>query len=479
MSLLQELAKRNMQGGVGVHGLVSLESAAADAGREAAAEIYALQGHAEESQAVTDEIKQSAVLSDGLETLVDETVDAYGKEGIDERGAELLRISVECLIRAAGLPLHVDAVVPSFESGQSRSDYSIEAEAKKASIISRLVEFLKTAWMKLVSVVRRFYSKMITSTSSVGKYIDNVKARVDKVEGKTPDRNIKVSKKVAQIFGGKAGQKPSLDVLLHGTMNVYAGFVRDVQGDLGEIAKIKRLTASSSEADVQAWLGELDKHALSKANTGLMRLDNRQFANGWRFQVSHTARVGNTNTGNDSTDNRAPLAGASASIKHTPDANAVREIPFPSVPQMQETMKIAKDAVTSLKKVEDIVKVWIENADVAVRVLTNISKHHEGKEFILDKKQHAAVGRTVKSYLAMNDIYGKAYILTLPVMLDQIRSIVRVVDACVWHAKGGDVKDHNPIAGHLGHDGDGHKPVSTPEEHDYHPFEEVKKGEHA
>ena len=479
MSLLNELAKRNLHGGVGVAGLVSLESAAVDSGRLAATEIYELQQIAEETQGIGAEIKQGAVLSDGLDTLVDETIDAYGAAGIDERGADLMRISVECLIRASGLPLHVDAVVPSFESGQKFSDYSAEAEAKKDSIISRLVEFLKNAWLRLIAVVRRFTSKIVTSTDGVAKYIEAVKARVDKAQGTTPDRTIKVSNKVAQIFGGKAGAKPALDTLLHGTMNVYAGFIRDVQSELGGVTKIKRLTANSTEADVQQWLGEMDSAALTKANTGILKLDDRQFANGWRFQVSHTARVGTTQVGDDKGDNRAPLVGATASIKATPDANATREIPFPSVPQMKSTISVAQAAVGDLKKIEGLINQWLENANVAVRVLTHIGKNHDSNPIVLDKKKHAAVSSTIKSYIAMNEIYGKAYVLTLPVMLDQIRAIVRVVDACVGSTKRADIKEVSPHAGLLGHDGASHKPVSTPEEHDHHPFEEVKKGEHA
>ena len=474
MSLYQDLVNRNMHAsGIGVAGVLSLESAAIAACDVARSDIEELHAINEDSQRISGEIHQGAVLSSGIDNLIDDTIEAYGKDGIDERGAELMRLSVEALIRASGLPLHIDAVVPSFEKGVKFTDYSVEAEEKKNGIIQRLLSFLRSAWERLTVVVKRYYDKLRTSTTSLETYVKAVDARVGKLSGATPDKTIKINEKIALVLAGEAPGRA-----LTNTVTTYAKFTAGVQADLGAVGAIPKLSLPASEAQVGAWLTKLDEALGGSWMTGLQRLANAAFATGHRFEVTHSAAVGSLQE--HGTD-RTPLVGATAKVVADTSAKHPTEVHFPTLGELKEAAGVAVHSVESLKKVEDIVGKWISGSTAAVGTLklieTNFNNNIQASIVArMNTEQNKKAIAALKSHMAANDIFGKAYTLTLPIVMDQIRTVTRFVDSCSSHVAHAALKDVKSAGGSS-------NPRLTHQEgehsHEYTPFTEVKSKEHA
>lgn len=472
-SLVKSLAQRNIAGGVGVSHILSLESAAVDAQSDVVQNIEQLHEATQEIVAHGDDAHKAAVLGDGIDTLVDNTIDAYKDSQIDERGAELLRVSVECLIRAAGLPLHVDAVVPSFENAK-RGDYSTEAEVKKKGIIARLVAFLRESWQRLVAVVRRWIAHLKGSSDSLVKYVAAVKARTTNLQGAAKDRKIKLAPKVAQNLVDLNGHAQTPDKAIHNSIAIYARYVGTVQSSLGKVAKVPPLSFPTTDEKVNLWDNHMSTELGDSATTGLKHLASIVYLPGRKFEVKHTEANGSMMVkGNLFTPDRShtvarPLIGATVSVSEDHPKSLPTEIAVLSVQEIHATVSAAEAAITDIKQVEDIVAKWISASDVATKILANIEKGVAAEP--VQTPAHANNLTVFRSVMAANEIYGKAYTLTIPHAIELVRTNLTIADKCISYIKHGEIKEVKAEKAaaqpRVGHD---HKE----EEHEYTDFEPV------
>lgn len=99
-------------------------------------------------------------------------------EAATEAQANLYRLSVESVLRAAGLDYHINLVAPSFEASK---DYSAEAEEKSGSVFSRVMTWLSGLLNKLVEAVKNFIGRFRKAGAASEARHTEMKAEADKV----------------------------------------------------------------------------------------------------------------------------------------------------------------------------------------------------------------------------------------------------------------------------------------------------------
>lgn len=101
---------------------------------------------------------------------------------ITEREAQLYQVSVESIMIAAGLPLPVSMLAPSFESSAT---YSAEADDKKIGILARIWAWIKEAGAALMERIRKMLGMRYHQSIEISKTIEGMLVDVDRLsEGK-------------------------------------------------------------------------------------------------------------------------------------------------------------------------------------------------------------------------------------------------------------------------------------------------------
>lgn len=431
MSFTQQLAARNIgMAGVNIGNLLSLESAAYDAHEESVVAIDELHEAAAAVDLPIGEMQQMSELDHNIDSLISATVDAYGADGIDERGAELMHMSVESLLRASKLNLPAAAIVPSFEKGSTRSEYTTEAEEKKEGVLRRIFQWLAKAFASMTASVMQFISKLRTTTGTVEKYVQAVKARAAKATGAVKTGKIKVGATGAWLLDTQ-GHPTDPVTAITGARHDYLSFIHGAESELGDVARLT--LPGASDAQIKMWLNNLDKALGEKYSTGLLRLDNVRFLPGKRFKVSHTAPVGTgaKNQFGEHSKLNTPLIKAEASVVDEKPSTTTTEVDYLTVTQIHQGLDIALDMVQKVKKIESVVDKYVDNAKTASKYLSNLD-HHFATDLGVNQQLGAegvtAVRNGVRSHLAANAIYAKVYTLTLPLALTCIRSITTLFD---------------------------------------------------
>lgn len=403
-TLIKSLVQRNMVGGVGNHALISLESAAIESHGDVEKDLAELHEVSADTAGAVEDSSKAALLSSGLDNLIDQTIDAYKGGEVDERGAELLELSIECLIKASGLPLHVRAVVPAFESAKC-ANYSTEAEAKKAGVVARLMAFLRDGWLRMVAAAKRFISGLRGTSASLEKYVAAVQARsVHMTEGS--GGKLKVNGKIIQAMAGK---RPAAAITAG--LTEYTKFSMQVNMDLGGVASIKPLASrSDAEADGK-WLVAQQEGLGAAIHNGLPKLKSFEFLPGHTFSVTHGTGVG-------------PMVGADAAVTVAP-APASAEVAGLSSAEVKATLHAATEAISHLKEMSNSVNGWISASERAIPKLSAGIAHLEKAP---QEDDVPSVMASMKALLAANVIYAKAYTLTLPHVLSMIHSNVAFAD---------------------------------------------------
>jgi hypothetical protein len=180
-----------------------------------------------------EEVSKASVASGAIENLVDQTIDTYGADGITEQGAAVLQASMESVLKAAGINIPVGVVVPSFENGISRTDYSTEAEEKKEGIIKRILKWLADAYTAVIDSVGNFFGRFFVTAGRVKKYVEKVKAKVGSQKGDGNAAEISLGGEAIFIDGGN----PSAS--LNKNVEVFQKFVTRWAGTFGAVADVK------------------------------------------------------------------------------------------------------------------------------------------------------------------------------------------------------------------------------------------------
>lgn len=163
----------------------SLESAIVEAAATADGNIESLFDIATTVDQHVGEISTGICVADSLTDVVDNTIALYGEGGIDEQGAELLRISVESILKVGGVNIPVEMVAPSFES--VTGNYSTEVATQKGNVISRIMTWLHAALQSISDSMKSFWLRLTTSSKSVEDYAKKVSEKVKAIKGDAKD----------------------------------------------------------------------------------------------------------------------------------------------------------------------------------------------------------------------------------------------------------------------------------------------------
>ena len=189
-------------------------------------------------------ICKAQAASGSIENLVDQTIETYGADGITEEGAELMRLSVESILRVSGLGIPTSVVVPSFESGMSRTDYSTEAEEKKAGVLSRILTWVANAFNSLIEIVASFWNRLFNSSASIDKYGNSVLEKIKKAKGETDGGNLALGSSLAMYCSDSSGVIKPPAAMVHTNVQLFTKFVSAWHGAFSELINIKPLGSS-------------------------------------------------------------------------------------------------------------------------------------------------------------------------------------------------------------------------------------------
>jgi len=181
----------------------SFESEIVEMANTMDAEIVEQEQLVAEANGASDNIVASTNGAEGLAGLVDETIAVYGDAGIPQEAAEVLQVSVECVLRAMGMNIPASVVLPSFE-GKTRIQYSTEAEEKSQSVIDRIWESIKKAFASFSEFVGSVIAKLRNNINSIQAYSKRVRERVETVKGATPTGELKLGSDGALTKSGEA-----------------------------------------------------------------------------------------------------------------------------------------------------------------------------------------------------------------------------------------------------------------------------------
>jgi hypothetical protein len=302
------------------------------------------------------DIAKGADVAGAVENVVDQTIAAYGDNGIDEQGAALLTVSVESILIAAGINIPASMVVPSFE-GKTRIEYSTEAEEKKQGFIQRIVDWIVKAFNSMVEALKNFWARIVASNKLLKAYAERVKAKVDGLEGHPTEAKVKMT-----IWGaacttdGKSVHTPRENIKQNTTM--LQAFTKAWDGAFGAI---RDLNAPSSFASPEAMNSFLNEAVGSSAfKNGVQHL------NGLKPTVTHTVEF---KTGSDG---QYPMAGAKYRLVKN-EGEGPKEGPTLSLKDMDEGIDDVirglglSDTIETKTKEWDKVVVRVRNFGSSIR----------------------------------------------------------------------------------------------------------------
>lgn len=446
----------------------SLESATVDESINVDGDLEDLHAHSAELATNAAEIAEHNNVNASVDILVDETIAAYGENGITEDGAELMKMSVECLLRAAGLNVDASTIVPSFEAGKSRIQYSIEADEKKGNVLQRMWDWFITALKSMVISVKTWWMKLRNSTASIEKYINSVKEKVSKLSGVPKVDMLKVSESVGMYLTTHTGTVGAI-YALKDAMSLYQHFLNAIDTDFGKASKIKA-PDFNNQADVNRFNAELQ--GVGGFRTMPPNVANVAFIPAWKW----TIEIGRFTKAGDY--GHTPMAGAKGKIVRNTELKIPKEVATLSLPEIHTLIQSSETALAAVKGVEKKVEDWIKNSEKLVGVWKRdddvrtwqADKHRLIKDIIsgrgqkysgpmveeldrnaaeFNRRNHA----NVKALLAVNTMYGQSMTSTLPYVLQQIRVCVGFAETSSKHFGVAEMKSVAPQHQHrIGHD---------------------------
>jgi hypothetical protein len=395
-------------------------------------DIAAIIELADSISAAGDEIVNAQVASQSIEDIVDQTILTYGKDGITEQGADLMRLSLEAVLKLSGLNIPTSVVVPSFESNMSRSDYSTEAEEKKKGIITRILEWVSTAWSALIEVVSTFWKRLFTNTDSIGKYGEAVIERCKKAKG-SAEGNLNLGTQLASYCSTKTGEiKPPASIVA-GNVQLFGKFISAWHGAFESLISIKapvggirgfnefaRTAASSLEEAISRDLSHLKS---------IQILENRSIsftggANKWVFLGSKVTLV-------------------NADIKTKGEARILTQA------ESLAGTQVALKGLEIMKKIESDINDWVKGGKAVVsgckRILAEI-RMAESSGAVLENS--GGVKEYLNAILGACRSMGDGWTKATPEYLKMLKANIRYCDLSVGKLKGEDKADSEDAPGH-------------------------------
>jgi len=376
---------------------------------DAANNIESLVDVAESVNAQVTLISDGVETADGLEGLVNQTLTTYGEQGLDEQGGELLRISVECILRARGIDIPSSMIVPSFESGMTLKQYSSEVIDRKNNLVSRIFSWIYTALKALADAMKNFFAKINTNAKAVKDYAAKVKVKVDALKGSIKDPSGTINLGTSAIWLTDKNERlvsPSFQIV--NTVARFEDFVTAWRNQWKGITSVSLPTSSVSAAALTKASDAIKSHASqsNKANAKV-QID---------FVVTHSLEL-KEGTG------EFPLLGATVSI---------------------DPIVTAKDHLAKILTLEEM-KDGINDAISAMTVLDKLNTEVTAIEKLTAQVASLSKGVNVKDEEAVNvtelrnafKALSKACSLsswgwtnTSPYYIKTIKACVGYIDAC-------------------------------------------------
>lgn len=229
MSLLKQIQSRNTAS-------ASFESAAVaegvandleGLGQQVEAHLAEIRESEQGASAAVQEVDQTVRTSSAIDQLVDATIATHGEEGMDEGSAALLQTSVECLLRAAGLPIPASILVPSFESCTSPAHYSAEVGEKKKGVIGRLWAWLKDAFARMVKFAKTIYARIMLSSEKIEDRLGELAKAVQAMNMSSDHIDKKISCR-SEFQRNRAGEFAKPEQAMKDAVGVYQSYSMSV-----------------------------------------------------------------------------------------------------------------------------------------------------------------------------------------------------------------------------------------------------------
>lgn len=348
----------------------------------------------------------------GLETLIDDTVSLYGDEGITEQGAELLRISVESYMNIRGIPVPASEIVPSFESGMTRAQYSTEVLAAKDNILKRIFAWLYVAMKAIVDGLKSYFVKIDVNTNDLKTYINKVKAKVDGIDGELKNTDAKINLGASAIWltdRNDALTNPSKQIV--DTVARFEDFVVEWGKIWGALTNFQIPAEHKTSAEVNATSEKIKDLALASASAGSKAKIN--------FVVTHELELKN-GTG------ELPLLNSSVKIDAVVVAKE-HEAPVLTKDQMQHGIADALSAMAVLGKLNT----EVDRLNKLTQRISDLSRNvsiPEGEDFDATKLRDAFKVLSKACTLA-----SWGWTNTTPYFLKTIKACVSYIDSSTGH----------------------------------------------
>lgn len=281
----------------------------------------------------SDDIVKSTNGAEGLSDLIDNTVAIYGDAGIPEEAAQMLEVSVECVLRSMGMYIPASAILPSLE-GKSRSQYSTEAEEKKEGIIARIWEMIKKAFAGFGEFITNMLAKLRNNINAVQAYSKRVRERVETIKGATPTGDVKLGGDGNLTKSGEASQVVST------THTDYKKFI-------DEWSKHWDSLISQSNIDALASGNQERIRPLISGNTTKLPASLK-----WPVTPFHTLEI------TPGSDAENALGGAKAKVISNEAAAKETSFKHLSIEQMKATLDSVDAVLLDLTAVEKDVSKW-------------------------------------------------------------------------------------------------------------------------
>lgn len=185
-TLLQQLTARNLQHyGVSKPSFESAEHEDhEDQVEEQEDDVELDEGFGEDGLTIQDleemgeDLDKKCELHESFESLLVGTINAYGIHGMNERGAELYRLSVESLFKQYGMDDFDKVVVPSFEDSATREEHTEKTVEKADGVLKRIWASLVAAYEAFTTAVGDFFRRIFTGAVTIEKAVGRLKEKV-------------------------------------------------------------------------------------------------------------------------------------------------------------------------------------------------------------------------------------------------------------------------------------------------------------
>lgn len=370
-----------------------------------ASDVAELDSIAKAIEQSSDSIAHGVCVSESLSSVVTNTLEIYGDDGMTQQSSELMRLSVESVMMAAGITIPAAMLVPSFESSQ---DYNTEAAEKSESILGKIMKWVQAALKAIADAIVAFWNRLTVSADKTEQYVDKVKAKVDTVKGEIHDPKAVINLGSASSWLiGRNDQIAAPDKHLVDTVARYEDFVHDWSGKFGKIigyAFPSNLTSGQSVETVATNMLSLSKAAT--AGHADVRLE---------FIVGHYLEV-------KGGAGEVPIMTATTKIvKGNPTKAQVA--PVLTIPEMQHGISTAVAAVKVLKGMK-------ANIDTIGRCTEKVSKLAKSTTWPdASKEQQDRFKQAMKALSRACSICAWGWTNTVPYFIKTVNASVRYIDA--------------------------------------------------